>query len=239
MMRDSVTIPLNEEESLIISSDNSGGIGMKEGDLVKVSYETVAYYSFRVAAMECIAGGGKPISVVLHNFCGNEPWKELVKGVQKGVKELGLNEVSVTGSTESNFSLKQSAVGIIVIGKKGADTVMEVSPSDSLRVAVIGMPLVGNEVVEQSDSVVPLALFQEICTLKDVVVLPVGSKGILYEMNQLFSNMVIEKVNLLTDVDVFKSSGPSTCFIAVYSVGLEEKIKSASGDYFHQVRLEF
>lgn len=93
--------------------------------------------------------------------------------------------------------------------------------------------------MEQSDSVVPLALFQEICRLKDVVVLPVGSKGILYEMNQLFSNMVIEKVNLLTDVDVFKSSGPSTCFIAVYSVGLEEKIRSASGDYFHQVHLEF
>ncbi|WP_026575291.1 hypothetical protein [Bacillus sp. UNC438CL73TsuS30] len=238
-MRDIVTIPLNEKVSLIISSDNSGGIGMKAEDLVKVSYETVAYYSFRVAAMECIAGGGELISVVVHNFCGNEPWEELVKGVQKGVKELGLSEVSVTGSTESNFSLKQSAVGIIVIGKKATDTVMEVSLSDSLKVAVIGMPLVGNEVVEHSENVVPLALFQEICRLKDVVVLPVGSKGIFYELNQLFSNKVLEKGNLIMDIDVFKSSGPSTCFIAVYPGGLEEKIKSASGNYFHSVHIEF
>ncbi|MED1470837.1 ATP-binding protein [Bacillus salipaludis] len=238
-MRDFVTLTLNERESLIIANDNSGGIGMKDDDFVKVSYETVAYYSFRVAAMECLAGGGEPLSVVLQNFCGNEPWEDLLKGVQKGLNELNLKEVSITGSTESNFSLKQSALGIIVIGKKETDTVMEVSFSDTLRVAIIGMPLVGNEVVEQPDNVVPLALFKEISRLKEVVVLPVGSKGILYELNQLFSNMVLEKVNLITDVDVFKSSGPSTCFIAVYPVGLEEKIKSTSGNYFHSVHIKF
>ncbi|MFL6559685.1 MAG: ATP-binding protein, partial [Bacillus sp. (in: firmicutes)] len=65
-MRDIVRIPFNGEDSLIIACDNSGAIGMKEHDLVRVPYETVAYYAFRVAVMECIAAGGVPISVLLH-----------------------------------------------------------------------------------------------------------------------------------------------------------------------------
>ena len=43
-MRDVITIPINGEESLIIASDNSGAIGMKEQDHVHVSYETIAYF---------------------------------------------------------------------------------------------------------------------------------------------------------------------------------------------------
>lgn len=58
-MRNAVVIPLNDEESLVITSDNSGGIGTKEQDLVKVPYEVTGYYLFRVAVMECIAAGGK------------------------------------------------------------------------------------------------------------------------------------------------------------------------------------
>ncbi|MDR7001817.1 ATP-binding protein [Neobacillus niacini] len=238
-MRDFVTIPLSEGETLIIASDNSGAVGMKDADLVKVSYETVAYYSFRVAAMECIAGGGEPISVVLHNFCGNEPWEELVKGVQKGLKELGLNEVSISGSTESNFSLNQSAVGIIVIGKKIKGLPTQLFFSDSIRVAVIGMPLIGNEVVQQQADVAPLSIFQEISSMEEIVVLPVGSKGILYEIKQLFSKTVFIKENLVTKLDVDKSSGPSTCFIVVYPKVHEEKIKRAAGDYFHLLQIKF
>src|SRR3954452_5049017 len=117
-MRDIVRIPFNGEDSLIIACDNSGAIGMQEQDLVHVPYETVAYYSFRVAVMECIAAGGEPIAVVLHNFCENEPWDELVNGIEKGLRELKLSDVRITGSTESNFSLLQSALGLVVIGKK-------------------------------------------------------------------------------------------------------------------------
>ena len=68
--------------------------------------------------MECIAAGGKPFSVVLHNFCGNDSWGELVKGIEKGLKELNLQDVSITGSTESNFHLQQSAIGLVVLGEK-------------------------------------------------------------------------------------------------------------------------
>ena len=76
MKRDVTEITLNENEVLVLASDNSGGIGLKDMDMVKTPYDVVAYYGFRVAVMECMASGGAPISVVMHNFCGDDPWKE-------------------------------------------------------------------------------------------------------------------------------------------------------------------
>lgn len=236
-MRDSITIPFHGEDSLVIASDNSGAIGMKEYDLVHVPYETVAYYSFRVAVMECIAAGGEPISVVLHNFCGNEPWVELSSGIQKGLLELNLQDVSITGSTESNFSLSQSAVGLLVIGKKPSDETTEIEFCDQLRFAVVGMPLVGSEVIGHQDYIAPLSIFREVSRLKDVMVWPVGSKGILAEMNQMFSHVSFTIDRVLTDLDVLKSSGPSTCFIVVYHVSQEDELEKLAGDFFHSVQI--
>ncbi|QCJ42344.1 ATP-binding protein [Bacillus sp. S3] len=237
-MRDIITVPL-AEDALIIACDNSGAIGMKEQDLVHVPYETVAYYSFRVAVMECIAAGGQPISVVLQNFCGNEPWKELVRGIEKGVNELGLQDVFITGSTESNFSMLQSAVGLLVVGRKVLDKKTELLFSDHLKLAIIGLPLVGNEVIAQHDQIVPLCVFQKINNLKDVMVWPVGSKGILSELNQIFVNKRFAADRISSDVDLLKSSGPATCGIVVFSEDQDENIRSIAGRFFHSIELVF
>jgi hypothetical protein len=234
-MRDTITLPFDGHHSLIIASDNSGAVGMKEHDVVQVPYETVGYYSFRVAVMECIAAGGQPISVMLHNFCGNEPWSELVKGIQKGLVELNLPDVPITGSTESNFSLLQSAVGLIVLGKKSVDRMPDIASSDQLKFAVIGWPLVGNEVVEHQERVVPLSIFDEVSRLRDVMVWPVGSKGILYELNQMFQDKSFTEGSFHTDVDILKSSGPATCFIVSYFDDREDEIKGLAGGFFHSV----
>ncbi|MCL6572554.1 MAG: ATP-binding protein [Bacillus sp. (in: Bacteria)] len=236
-MRDIITIPFNDVDSLIIACDNSGAIGMKEHDHVFVSYETVAYYSFRVAVMECIAAGGQPISVVLHNFCGNEPWEELVRGIQKGLIELNLKNVSITGSTESNFSLLQSALGLVVLGKKSNALTTVKAYSEQLKIAVIGMPLVGNEVIEQNDDVAPLSIFQEISMVNDVMIWPVGSKGILYEINQMYPTEVFSKEMVITNVDVLKSAGPATCFIVFYHAGQEDTIMKLAGNLFNSVQI--
>lgn len=234
-MRDIITIPVNNEESLIIASDNSGGIGMKTADQVKVSYETVAYYSFRVAAMECISAGGEPISVILHNFCGEDTWSELVKGIQKGLAELKLPDVPISGSTESNFHLQQSAVGLVVLGKKLLSKRTEKAFSTELMFAVIGKPLVGNEVIDHADHVVPLSMFLEVTQLEEIMVWPVGSKGILYELNQMFTNIEFTKEILSTNLDVLKSSGPATCFIIAFEQNQEEVIKKVAAGYYHSI----
>lgn len=238
-MRDVLQIPFSEDELIVIASDNSGGVGEKNADPVRVPYGVTAYYSFRVATMECIAAGAKPFAVTLQNFCGENAWVALKAGIEKGLDELGMEDLEITGSTESNFTLSQSAVGITVLGRKKTRTDLgTLAYTNQSAIGVIGSPLVGTEVVEKETEVVPLSLFYKIASLDTVVTMPVGSKGILYELNQLFGNGAITEEQVKAKVDLIKSSGPSTCFIVVYPREQEPRLKSMAGRYFHEVMIE-
>jgi hypothetical protein len=224
-MRDVLKVPISHSETLIIACDNSGGIGMKEQDVVKVPYEVTAYYSFRVAVMECMAAGAKPIAVTLQNFCGEVAWDDICSGVLAGQKELGL-DLPITGSTESNLPLVQSALGMIVIGKwKGSAEIKRMR-----KVAIIGKPLVGYEVIEKADQIAPLSLFKAVCEYEDVVVLPVGSKGIAYEWRKLSDTAI--PTSLRSQINVETSAGPSTCFLISYPDHLEAELRKLAGLYF-------
>lgn len=220
-MRDAVCVPLNDEEQLVITSDNSGAIGMKEHDVVKVPYQTVGYYSFRVAVMECMASGATPISVVIQNFCGNEAWEALVSGVKKGLSELQMENIAITGSTESNFSLSQSAMGLNVIGKRSYFEPKDIQES---YVALIGLPLVGDEVISLADKVAPLHVFKEVCGLQDVTIWPVGSKGVLHELERMYPDLDKERLISSSHIDLKKSGGPSTSFLVAYPNELKTRI---------------
>ncbi|MBK5499278.1 ATP-binding protein [Peribacillus sp. TH14] len=228
-MNDSLILPFTESQSLVVSCDNSGGIGLKEKDLVQVPYEVVGYFSFRVAVMECLAAGGSPMTVVLHNFCGDEAWDALKIGVMKGMDEIGL-DLSITGSTESNMPLLQSALGLMVIGKRRNERVMK--PILQRKMALIGKPLVGEEVMKQQEWIAPLSLYKSLCELEEVQVLPVGSKGIANEWKHLDPNGEGVSAHIRSQVDIEKSSGPSTCFLIAYPEHLEDEIKLQSGSFF-------
>ncbi|MFE0504746.1 ATP-binding protein [Peribacillus butanolivorans] len=228
-MNDSLILPFTESQSLVVSCDNSGGIGLKEKDLVQVPYEVVGYFSFRVAVMECLAAGGSPMTVVLHNFCGDEAWEALKIGVMKGMDEIGL-DLSITGSTESNMPLLQSAIGLMVIGKRRNERVMK--PILQRKMALIGRPLVGEEVMKQQEWIAPLSLYKSLCELEEVQVLPVGSKGIANEWKHLDPSGEGVSAHIRSQVDIEKSSGPSTCFLIAYPEHLEDEIKLQSGSFF-------
>lgn len=235
MMRNVVSVPLGEKESLVISSDNSGAVGLKELDYVKVDYETVSYYSFRVAAMDCMAAGAKPVSIVLQNFCGDEQWDQLVTGVKKGLEELGLSTIAITGSTESNFPMKQSAFGIVVIGKKDRESHQGFKYSHEIKFAVVGNPLVGQEVIEQAHEVVPLSLFEKLVSQIDLAVWPVGSKGIRRELIKMLGEKPLINIQLARHVDLDKSAGPSTCFLVAYNMNRENAVKELTGKFFNPI----
>ncbi|RFU67953.1 ATP-binding protein [Bacillus sp. V59.32b] len=230
-MRDPVIVPFNNQ-FLVIASDNSGGIGMKEKDVVQVPYHIVSYYSFRVALMECMAASAVPVSVIMQNFCGEEAWGPLIDGIKQGLEELELS-IPVTGSTESNMELLQSAVGMSVLGMSGNAPSDERLPLKEVKTAVIGKPLVGDEVIEQSEWVAPLQLFKQFCQLGNLTVLPVGSKGIAHELKLLFPE--IKPENIHAGLDIHKSAGPSTCFIISYPADMEKIIRSIAGQLFHEV----
>ncbi len=237
-MRDILYIPGGNGETLVISSDNSGGIGLKEADHVKVPYDMVAYFAFRTAVMENLSAGGAPFAAVLHNFAGDEHWNALAGGIEKGAQEAGIEGLTVTGSTESNFELLQSSVGLIVIGKKTGSLEGPLLYTGREKLAVIGLPLVGEEVLSKKEAIAPLSLFKEISRMDGIRTLPVGSKGILYELNQLFSNREFtgDEVSC-KGVDLLKSGGPSCCFIASYSRELEQEILVKAGSFHHQLEI--
>ncbi|MCA0170395.1 ATP-binding protein [Bacillus sp. RAR_GA_16] len=237
-MRDGTVIGLGEE-TLVITSDNSGAIGLKDQDHVAVPYDVVSYYAFRVAVMENIAFGGAPVSVVLHNFCGDSEWKALVSGLERGKRELGFDhEITITGSSETNMPLLQSALGVVVIGKQNR-ALSEVRLDDTTKFAVIGKPLVGEEVVKEASEIAPLELFHWISEQEGVqAVLPVGSKGILYELDELVDGVEVEESMVRSELDLKKSSGPSTCFIVAYDGVVEDPLRERAGKHFHRVEIK-
>ncbi|WP_106496490.1 ATP-binding protein [Lentibacillus sp. Marseille-P4043] len=236
MKRDALIVPFDQNTDIVIACDNSGSIGMKLADNVSVPYDIVAYFAFRVAYMECAAAGGFPFSVTLQNFNDEQTWPSLIAGIKQGTDELGIAELPITGSTESNFSLSQSATGITVLGKRQRNEEQSYANHQAVSVAVIGSPLVGEEVIQQKEAVAPLNLFQWYCEHNSVLsVVPVGSKGILYELKQLFPN---SSLHFSSDLDLKKSSGPATCFIAVYKKDEHQTIKSKAVQLFHRVAVE-
>lgn len=233
MNRNVSVVPMHDNDALVIAADNSGSIGMREKDAVQVPYDVVSYYNFRVAWMECVAAGAVPFSAVLHNFCGDGAWSNLVEGIESGIKEASETDISLTGSTETNFEQEQSAVGLTIIGRRAQNTEPAPVYSMDIHVAVIGSPLVGPEVVERPDDIAPLWLFAWFSRQDETVALmPVGSKGILYELERLFAE---QSLTFSSSLDLEKSSGPATCFVAVYREAISEKVKGQAGGWLHEV----
>ena len=239
MKRDVSIVPFSDREAIVIAADNSGCIGLKDHDAVRTPYDVVSYYSFRVAAMECLAAGGHPFSVVVQNFCHNDAWNSLMAGIRKGFVEMGLGDLPITGSTESNFPLMQSALGTIVMGKRLASDQESCVSFERMKLAVIGSPLVGNEVLELPSDVIPLSLFYELCQLDDVVLLPVGSKGILQELKNMLDDDALVADCLKCDVDVEKSGGPSTSVLMAFNPKLESFLVEKCGSLYHSIEVVF
>ena len=204
-MSDSLILPFSESDSLIVSSDNSGGIGSegKRPGPCPLS-GSLDIIPFRVAVMECLGVGGSPVSVVLNNFCGDEAWEDLTRGVREGLKEFGMEGLPITGSTESNMPLLQSAIGLMVIGKRRNEGVKKQHPLQ--KIALIGRPLVGEEVMDQQDWIAPLSLYKSLCEMEEVQALPVGSKGIAYEWKHLDPSGEGVSIHISNKVDIEKSS---------------------------------
>lgn len=228
---DVLEIPFNAEEKLIIATDNSGSIGMKPLDEVSIDYETVSYYAFRVAYMECIAAGGDPFSVILHNFNDENVWNALIKGINKGCQEVGLENISITGSTETNFKLNQSAIGLVVLGRKRTQTDKKFNPQKA-EIAIIGKPLVGKAVVDEASMIAPLSLYKELSKLPDLgLIYPISSKGI----KDAVSKQINQTINYPKNLDVKASSGPATSFLIIYDAKISRLIQTKAKNYIQMV----
>jgi hypothetical protein len=229
-MRDVLCLPLNEKEELVLAADCSGGIGLKEDDVVRVPYDIVGYYGARVALMELMSVGATPKAMVMQNFVEDEAWNELVRGVKQAMNELQLS-LPLTGSTESNMPLKQSAVGWTAIGTVEKEKKRIGVTPPSARWAVIGEPLVGEAVLEKNDRMLSLSLFRSLLQFDGVYeMIPIGSKGILHEWQLVHGDRPLQCSLPLT-----ASAGPATCVLISYEGEKEEELRALTSSLFYPI----
>lgn len=217
-------------DGLVVTTDNSGGIGEKPHDLVAVPDQVTAHFAARVALLEQWAAHADPIAVLIHNFSGDESWGAYVAGVEEVFKESNSETPKISGSTETNMQLMQSAVAVTMIGRK-----REILCETECAFFVYGLPLVGGAVMERSGEIASLTLIKEAMDHGIIHrIWPVGSRGILEEFRKLTGNPEIE---IQVDVDVKLSAGPATSVMVSIPVDKIEQAKKHFQGKLHEIIL--
>ncbi len=231
--RDLTLIYINEEQIMVIACDSSGGIGNKEQDVVKVEPEVVGFYTTQVALMEILAIGAEPITVVNALAVEMDPTGErIIKGVKKALEPLNLpDDKIITGTTEENITVCQTAMGMTVIGIiSKSDFRKKRALKNNIAVSV-GIPKVGDEVIaDGGKEILSIELLLKLVKNPNInEVLPVGSKGLLFELGEMARTSDLEYIlNDKLNIDINKSAGPGTCAII-----------SINEDYFSIIKENF
>lgn len=228
--RDLTLIDINQEQILVISCDSSGGIGNKENDVVKTDPEIVGYFTTQVSIMEMLSFGAKPITVVdTLSVEMDDTGKRVIEGIKKALEPLDLDiENILTGSTEENFPVTVTGLGMTIIGIIEKEKWRKPYTKSGLLAVVVGLPKVGNEVLEDNNTIIGIPELLELKKKEYIKeILPVGSKGILYELKQMATTnglgyVLEDTINL----DLNKSAGPATCAIVSMEENRYEEFKN-------------
>ncbi len=215
--RDVDFIKVNEDQYMTIACDSCGAIGLKEHDIVKAPYSITGKYTTRVCLMEVLSIGAKPIALTV-NIC-NEPnptGEEILMGICDELSEAGLN-IPITISTEKNMETSMTALGITVIGIINKDDILLNKISKENYVYAVGIPSIGNEVLENETSIANTEILQKLLKHRSInEIIPVGSCGIAGELDKLSKvhDMKIDFADNL-HIDIHKSAGPCTVIVVI------------------------
>ena len=208
---------------MVVGCDSCGGIGPKSLDEVKVDGHTLGRFTARVALMEVLAAGALPTCMVNTLSVEPEPTGvEILEGIRSEVQHAGLSHALViTGSMERNIPVKQTGLGVTVIGLvlRSQLKIGRSKPGD--LIVAIGIPSVEMEVLaaEKQGKIADLKDFLKLVSFNFVhEVIPVGSKGIIHEANVLAQDSHLHvKLQEKTGVDIKKSAGPATTVVVSIS----------------------
>lgn len=221
--RDVNLVSIKDDLYMAVACDSCGGVGEKEGDVVKVPPYIVGRFTCRVALMEILSIGSIPISVTAAICSEPDPTgKGILSGISDELGDLFL-EIPVTISTEKNIPTCQTGLGITIIGlvEKEKLRINNTRPGDMLY--CIGIPKVGNEVFLDDPEIPNTLLIKELLNIPNVhEIIPVGSKGIKGEAEMLASYYGLDiHWKDKPPIDIQKTAGPSTCILVTGPTGLE------------------
>lgn len=200
---------------LFITTDNSGGIGEKLDDLVSVPDRITARFAARVCLLEQWAANAEPEAVLLHNFSGSASWEAYCAGITDVFDEIGEPAPPISGSSETNMALCQSALAVTFLGRASAP-----SPVRSGDWFTYGTPLVGEAVLTRQSDIASLAVLQEARRQHmPLCIWPVGSAGILAELQQ--ADPAAAERLAVSPLDLERSAGPATVVLLQIPAGAQ------------------
>jgi len=240
-IRDISHIKLSDTTALIIACDSSGGIGNKPGDSIRVPEDFLGRFTLRVPLLEVLATGAKVLSIINTLSVEMHPSGELIlQGIIAEARHAGLDPASIiNGSTEDNIPVQQTGLGVTVIGLVvNAAFRPGTSQKDDIIVC-FGQPYVGEEVGQlgmEHPGFANVPLLDQLLATQGVHdILPVGSKGILHEIQELCqaANKNFSLRGKLS-LDLSKSAGPATCLIASMQ---EQSLQKLTGSVLQEISI--
>jgi len=213
--RDLTIISEFADKCLVIACDTCAAVGEKKEDVLNLPAYYVGKFTSRVALTEVMCSGATPITLI--NGAANEmkPTAEsFIQGIQEELRNADITDIILTGSTEENFTTSMTALAITVIGVASENELKFRQAEKGDKLILIGKPKVGAEVdLEGSGFYSEIKALLALPGVREIV--PVGSKGIAYEAENLASlnNMTFNFANV--PVDIYKSAGPATCLLAL------------------------
>ena len=210
-LRDILLFDADPAGVLVSAVDSCGGIGSLPGDSLHTDPVIVGQLTARVALMEVLATGARPLFASAAVSSGPQTAVRLIEGIKK---TLG-SALPLNISTEKNMSTPMTALGITVTGlcAPAGLRVAGAQKGDVLYCA--SRPSVGAQTLKED-----ALLFSErhlSALLDDQNVhslLPVGSRGVAAEAQTLAAESGLSCTFVSNpEIDLFQSAGPATCAV--------------------------
>ena len=227
--RDLTIVPLETENCIVIACDSCGAVGEKPGDVLALPPRYVGKFTARVALMEVMCSGAVPVTISNGVACEMQPTgAEMLAGVQDEIKNAGLSDIVVTGSTEENFATNMTALAVTVVGSAKERGLRFGKASAGDKLILFGGPQVGPEV--DLDSAGFYSEIRDLLSMPKVrEIIPVGSKGVLYEAEMLAQLNSVSFRLYDTGIDYLKSAGPATCLLVLCDGSAAEEVLACYG----------
>ena len=224
--RDLTIVPLGSRDCIVIACDSCGAIGSKEGDVLKLPPRYSGKFTARVALTEIMCSGALPVTITNGVSCEMSPTgEETISGIYDELKNAGIADIVLTGSTEENFTTSMTALAVTVIGTAEQSKLKFGRASAGDKLILLGTPKFGSEVdLESKGFYTEIRRLLQLSEVREII--PVGSKGVAYEVETMTTFNNADFALYDTGIDYFKSAGPVTCLLIICAGSAVEKILS-------------
>lgn len=223
------------DTSIVVACDSSGGIGPKDADTYDAPGAVVAHFAVRVAVLELLAAGATPILVVDALSVEARPTgSDMIAAALTLIAEVGLGPEALLGSTEDNVPTRATGIGVTAVGVARRDTLRCGSSEAGDLVVCVGLPLSApaHDVYPGQPEMVSLSELERVRSLEGVHdILPVGSHGVRYELEQLATSAGLAfEVAAGCSVDLECSGGPATSVLASCTTAAAAAVRTIRAD---------